>query len=455
MSRAGPACQQRKENERCGEKKRSDQNVDKDRPLDLDKTGGMPTERKRKMCVCFFASLSFCWAVYANFGFSPDSRIMENKKKKETGEKRRRMGGRRRRLARYGGSQMPFSFSCASVNGMMIRIVGKGKKTKRRTFFCLVWSHCSVPQGEARFGRTSHLCFDRQTVPSRPPVSGNDRYCGDKTRHKTRGERSVPRHLVMALDLPDELTEHILDFLDGYGLTTCVWVCAQWRRIVEGLERRGRWRPRSVRYAVESAQRGHLAILQWAVREGCPLGAGVCDAAVRTDRTDILAWTYARYMYVDADMMAEAARHDALDVLRWLFRRQRTLTVRILAAAARHGSVGMVRWLCEQKCPRDASVASAAVRSGRLDVLEFLRERRCAWDETTCAAAAEVGRLDMLQYARSGGCPWDKRTCECAAESGSVEVLRWAVQNGCPYDYLCLYKAQGREALAFVQGLFA
>src|SRR5688500_11621750 len=61
--------------------------------------------------------------------------------------------------------------------------------------------------------------------------------------------------------LSPELTSVILNKLDLVGLHVSRFVCRQWRDLIGN-------RPRS--FAREAVRAGHLSILRWAHRAGCP-----------------------------------------------------------------------------------------------------------------------------------------------------------------------------------------
>ena len=120
-------------------------------------------------------------------------------------------------------------------------------------------------------------------------------------------------------------------------------VCKQWRKAQ--LEVGGRLRTRMRSDVIGP---GSVALVKWALAEGCP----------REDEYETIA-----------------------------------------EAAARYGHLELVKWLCgEGGFAMNEAVMAKAARSGNLELVQFLRGEGCPWD--TWTIPAEILRGDPLRWIR-------------------------------------------------------
>ena len=94
-------------------------------------------------------------------------------------------------------------------------------------------------------------------------------------------------------------------------------------------------------------------------------------------------------------------------------------------AAARYGHLELVKWLCGEKgFAMDEDVMAEAARSGNLELAQFLRGEGCPWDWWTCYRAVDQGHVEVLRWARENGCQWGAATRDrAAAELGYTDDL--------------------------------
>ena len=180
---------------------------------------------------------------------------------------------------------------------------------------------------------------------------------------------------------------------DGSCLFVFAMVCKEWRKAQ--LKVGG---PMCTRAQSDVILPGRVALVKWALAEGCPRE------------------------HEDRDMVEVA---------------------NMIGVAAKHGHLELVQWLVQEqgwgKAAKDVVMHTAA--GGNLEVVQWLKTKGCTWGEFTCMAAATFGKLEILQWLRANGCPWDELTCENAVRNYHVEVLRWARENGCPWDAETQYRA--------------
>ena len=94
-------------------------------------------------------------------------------------------------------------------------------------------------------------------------------------------------------------------------------------------------------------------------------------------------------------------------------------------AAARFGHLELVKWLCgEGGSAMDEEVMRCAATSRNLEVVKWLRGEGCPWSSYTCQLAIKYGPVEVLRWARENGCPWDAETqIEAAWELGYTDDL--------------------------------
>ena len=182
---------------------------------------------------------------------------------------------------------------------------------------------------------------------------------------KRQGHTNVWTGLMRGLNLQGKIqVEMKVRKRNGNCLFVFARVCREWRKAQ--LKVGGRLRTR-----VESdvILPGRVALLKWALAEGCP-------------------------------------RDDGTDVCRTMAR-----------VAAHFGNLDLVRWLCgEGGFAMDEEVMRAAAMSGNLELVQWLRGEGCPWDNKTCWDAVCKGHVEVLRWARENGCPWTAETRDYAAK---------------------------------------
>jgi len=136
-----------------------------------------------------------------------------------------------------------------------------------------------------------------------------------------------------------------------------------------------------------------------------------------------------------SDLCAFAAKEGEIEVLEWLVKEGCPLfdTAREAAIEANHLKV--LKWLITHGCPGTIKIDySLAVRYSRHEIFKWLVEQKFRWDEGLPISAALIGNLDVLKWLREEGCPWDdERVVLTAVKHSQFEVLRWATQIGCSW----------------------
>eukprot|EP00873_Tetraselmis_striata_P009177 jgi/Tetstr1/429441/TSEL_019351.t1 len=192
--------------------------------------------------------------------------------------------------------------------------------------------------------------------------------------------------------------------------------------------------PWDERATAAASQAGHLSTLQYLRAEGCAWNALTARRAAGAGHLEVLKWAKEEGCPWNENTVSAAARGGHLAVLQWLRGQGCPWSEWTAAKAAAGGHLAALQWLQAAGCPWDKWTCTCAAQGGHLEVLAWARRAGCPWDKWTCQLAASEGHLHVLQYARRHGCPWDGRTLLKAAANGHMHILRWALANGCPVD---------------------
>ena len=139
---------------------------------------------------------------------------------------------------------------------------------------------------------------------------------------------------------------------EGPNLFVFARVCKEWRKAQ--LKIGG---PLRTRVQSDVLRPGNVALVKWALAEGCPRE---------------------RYSW---DTMAHCA--------------------------ALHGNLELVKWLCgEEGFAMDEAVMQCAAESGNLELVQWLRAEGCPWNWGMCRDAIRYDRVEVLRWVRRNGCPW-------------------------------------------------
>jgi hypothetical protein len=179
---------------------------------------------------------------------------------------------------------------------------------------------------------------------------------------------------------------------------------------------------------------GYILALAWLLAQGWEWDPCAGEVAAAHDYTNVLAWIHDQGHSLNLERCAiVAAGLGRDDALNWLVRVGCPLFAGLCTSAVLGGHLSTLAWLHLYGCPIDGSACAAAAGMGDVDTLLWLRKRFCPWDSRTCATAARKGQLVALQWAHANGCPWDEWTCAEAAKHGHLNILAWARSQGAPW----------------------
>lgn len=226
-------------------------------------------------------------------------------------------------------------------------------------------------------------------------------------------------------ELPPEVQDLILGWLDPSDQFVCRAVYSTWRALLSGARRPSDWVERM-------ARAGSLAQLEWARGLGHPLTAKVSAQAAAGGRLEVMAWLQKHGCPWSEEACREAALAGRVEALEWLRSERCPWSPMLCLWAAIGGQLDTVKWLRGVGSEWVEMVTTAAAMRGHLELLEWAHENGCPWNEKACSAAASMGHFDVLVWLRDRGCPWDADVVGLAEKHGRTDILRWARDNGAP-----------------------
>ncbi len=251
--------------------------------------------------------------------------------------------------------------------------------------------------------------------------------------------------LMMTLcTIPSELLEYCISFLVEDEQVLLWQVSARFRvPVMEWMLHKGHvWTVHRRFGAYSMVQGGHLDMLMFAFKNGCPLDTASVYYAAKIEDLKILQYLYS----IGGNKLPETAWYSAaawgqLDTLKWLLDKDCPWDERVCAEAARHGYLDVLKWLRSEGCPWDKRTCMDAATEGHFEVLKWARHNGCKWDKKTISLQiAFSGNIQMMKWARSKHCWWDAQTCARAACGKKLEMLKWLHRSGCPWDSATIWR---------------
>ena len=189
---------------------------------------------------------------------------------------------------------------------------------------------------------------------------------------------------------------------DPCTYAVCRFVCSAWKDILPP-------RPSFLWTTCSAAARGgYLAVLQWARANGCPWGPRGMSRA-----EDVAGFGTSKIPQEDSregyqSVPFEAARGGHIDVLEWLSRSGCPWDHLAYYAAAEGDQLKALLWLSSRYgAPLSQGVFKVAAVHGSTNVLRWAKEGGRWWNASICAEAACAGKFSTLEWLVENECPWD------------------------------------------------
>ncbi|KAL6059439.1 Ankyrin repeat domain containing protein [Balamuthia mandrillaris] len=279
--------------------------------------------------------------------------------------------------------------------------------------------------------------------------------------------------------LPEELVTCLFSAMDPLFVAIAARTCRSWFVCApQGLKNR--------LHQLAVAKSGSLALLQWAVANGCPLDASLSACLALEGQLELLKWARWNGCKWDRWTCCNAAQAGHLEVLRWARKNGCSWNEECCELAARHGHLEVVKWLRRHGCHWDERTTQEAASSGHFELFRWAIAHGCPCfvDDLSCVVArrgekellvlaareghvsseganrvcayfAMTGDLELLRWARDQGFPWTEEVCSTAARSKHLALLKWARENGCPWRDQDMRESAvhgGLDVLKFVVG---
>jgi hypothetical protein len=157
----------------------------------------------------------------------------------------------------------------------------------------------------------------------------------------------------------------------------------------------------------QTAERGHLATLQWVAAFGYRVAPGAWVGAATAARMDVLDWLRSAAGPPTDVAIRHGIECGHLGVVQLMYALVGRMPWWSIEVAARTGCIDVLDWL-ESIAPHWVGArygpCKAAAEGGHLAALRWLRRRHYPWRESTTSAAAHNGHFAVFLYARAHGC---------------------------------------------------
>lgn len=158
---------------------------------------------------------------------------------------------------------------------------------------------------------------------------------------------------------------------------------------------------------------GHVEVLEWLRDRGVlTRSPAMCTVACATGQLRTLAWLRAHRCPWNEEASAHAAANGHVDVLNWALENGCPVGAdgELCSHAASSGHIAVLEALRARGYAANVQTCVDAVFA-RLDILQWLRANGCPWDARVCTTAYMTNHLATLKWAVANGCPWDAVAC--------------------------------------------
>lgn len=163
------------------------------------------------------------------------------------------------------------------------------------------------------------------------------------------------------------------------------------------------------------ASQGNLEMLQWVRTPKKFMGNHTC------------AW--------NANTCAAAVKGGHLEVLTWAIKNGCPYDFRVKIFAEKYGHPEIM-YLVKDHVVGPIEPTMYAVQTNDLDLLKWSLDNSYVWNIEMCDYAIQHGFLELLQLVHKEGCIISEHICEKAVKYGHLGVLQWATQNNFKIDDL-------------------
>lgn len=204
--------------------------------------------------------------------------------------------------------------------------------------------------------------------------------------------------------------------------------------------------PYDVTMIINAVQSGNLKLVKYCTDIGLEPFDKLCDIAAATGYLHILKYV-SQFCVPDAHTYAAACGGGHLYILQWLKKKGCPRNSQAGANAAERGDLKTLEWLKADGYHFDEM--SFILGAKHLKILQWLYNIGCPYNQEVFAEAASYGNLTTLKWLKNIGCPWDVHSFSNAAWTTDIEVLEWLKENECPFSLSSLYESIGFEDVPF------
>ena len=181
-----------------------------------------------------------------------------------------------------------------------------------------------------------------------------------------------------------------------------------------------------------------LKVLKRCLEQGCPLPINMVGTLVETRQREVLEWLICAGCPWERSTTRRIAYTNDLDLMQWAIANgcQWSAGTMLSIVTHAHGDEAMLRWSVTNGCPWDCDTTYFAASRGKWGMLKLAVSLGCVWDPQTIRAIADsndAARDEMLKWSVANGCPWHPHITVVLIRKRRFETLMWAIREGCPW----------------------
>jgi hypothetical protein len=184
--------------------------------------------------------------------------------------------------------------------------------------------------------------------------------------------------------------------------------------------------------ANHGARHGHINVLEYCLREKCPMRATVADNATLGGHLECLKYALNHRVVAKPQASLNACEHDSVECLEYLHPQgSRCDAYSIAKQAAEKGAIKCLKWAVSRGAGLDESVLSMALRSDSIEMVQFVFENSCgSWSDSLQQSLLWYGNMEMIEFAAKTGIEWAGNAYYYAARGGKFDTMKFLHQNG-------------------------
>ena len=258
------------------------------------------------------------------------------------------------------------------------------------------------------------------------------------------------------------LNEYVINYAAKHGLSLVKWL-------------RSQECPWDSNLYIYAALYGHIDLLEWAEKNGCPMDIAqpsnlenhdinrcICCSAATNGSLEVMKWVISHgfswhdlimnrllksknnerlktFLWAldqgcpwNSDIYCMLSYYGRFDIIKTMYNKNNKIPLHegIIYYALRAKSIESVIWSVDNKVPLRLAISGAA-EIGHLSTMQFLRNKGAP---LTSYNYIRIYNIEVLEWLKNNKCPMSTTASLVAASEGKLNTFEWLVKNGCPWD---------------------